>query len=169
MKPNPLLPAFCLGALFYAAALSAAANAEVYPTKHVSIITQAAAGSGPDVIARLVADRLTQAWGKQVTIIIRQGAAGRIAAQAAAAAQPDGYTLFMPTVSGMIIAPEIQPRFPVKLESDFVPVGQVGSTPMLVAVSPALGVNTLAELITLAKKRPGDAPHAETIAERFPI
>jgi tripartite-type tricarboxylate transporter receptor subunit TctC len=139
-----------------------------YPAKPVSIITQTPAGSGPDVIARIVADRLTQLWGHPVTIAIRPGAAGLIATQAAAAAAPDGYTLFMPTVSAMVIAPEIQPKFPVDFEKAFVPIGIVGETPMAVAVASALGVNSLSELIALAKKRPGEIMFAGNNRGAFP-
>jgi hypothetical protein len=71
------------------------------------------------VIARIVADRLSQRWGQQVTILNRNGAAGLIAAQAAAAAQPDGYTLYLPTSTALVILPVTQPRMPVNFERDF--------------------------------------------------
>jgi tripartite-type tricarboxylate transporter receptor subunit TctC len=147
---------------------SGAAQTNGYPAKPVSIITQTSAGSGPDVIARIVADRLAQRWGQPVTIAIRPGAAGLIAAQAAASAQPDGYTLFMPTVSGMIIAPEIQPKFPVDFDKAFAPIGIVGETPMTIAVASALGVNSLPELVALAKKRPGEIMFAGNNRGAFP-
>jgi tripartite-type tricarboxylate transporter receptor subunit TctC len=142
--------------------------ADVYPSKHVTIITHVAPGSGPDVISRVVADRLAQIWGRQATIINRQGAAGLIAGQAAAKAPPDGYTLFLPTISGLVISPEIQPKFPVDFERDFAPIGIVGVTPMMIAVAPALGVNTLAEFVALAKKRPGEILYAGTNRGSFP-
>ena len=161
-----ILPAFCSLALCPFA--GTAAQADAYPARPVSIITHVAAGSGPDVIARIVADRLTHKWGKQVTIINRSGAAGLIAGQAAAAAQPDGYTLYLPTVSGMIISPEIQAKFPVDFERDFRPIGLVGSTPMMVAVAPSLGVSTLANLVALARKRPGDILYSGNARGSFP-
>jgi tripartite-type tricarboxylate transporter receptor subunit TctC len=143
-------------------------QAETYPAKPVSIITQVAAGSGPDVIARIVADRLSEMWGQQVAIISRQGAAGLLATQAAAAASADGYTLFMPTVSGMIISPEVQPKFPVDFELAFSAIGIVGATPMTIAVASSLGVGSLAELIVLAKKRPGQLMYAGNNRGAFP-
>jgi len=162
-----LLPALCSAVLFYGIA-DARGQTDTYPSKPVSIMTHVAAGSGPDVIARIVADRLSHVWGKQVTIINRQGAAGLIAAQAAANAPADGYTLYLPTVSGLIISPEIQPKFPVDLERAFRPVGHVGTTPMVITVSSKLGVGTLAELIALAKRRPGDILYAGNNRGSFP-
>lgn len=144
------------------------AQADGYPVRPVSIITQTPAGSGPDVIARIVADRLAQLWGQPVTIASRPGAAGLVATQAAAAAAPDGYTLFMPTVSGMVISPEIQSKFPIDFEKAFVPIGIVGETPMAIAVANALGVNSLPELIALAKKRPGEIMFAGNNRGAFP-
>src|SRR5437016_11728111 len=129
--------------VFVTAAICAAASevaAETYPSRYVSVIIQTAAGSGPDVIARIVADGLTQSWGQQVAIINRNGAAGLIAAQAAAAAQPDGYTLYMPTSTALVILPETQPKLPVDFERDFVAIGLVSQSPMIIAVTPALGV-----------------------------
>jgi tripartite-type tricarboxylate transporter receptor subunit TctC len=146
----------------------AAQAQQPYPAKPVSIITQVAAGSGPDVVARVVADRLTQKWGQQVTIVNRQGAAGLVATQAAAAAPADGYTLFLPTVSGMVIAPEIQPKFPIEFERAFTAIGIVGATPMVIAVASSLAVGSLADLIALAKKRPGEIMFAGNNRGAFP-
>jgi tripartite-type tricarboxylate transporter receptor subunit TctC len=144
------------------------AVAETYPSRYVSVIIQTAPGSGPDVIARIVADRLSQRWGQQVTILNRNGAAGLIAAQAAAAAQPDGYTLYLPTSTALVILPVTQPGMPVNFERDFAPIGLVSESPMLIAVAPALGVNSLAELIALAKRRPGDILYAANNRGSFP-
>jgi tripartite-type tricarboxylate transporter receptor subunit TctC len=93
MKAHAVLSAFCSVAILGASTAGMAADADGYPSRYVSIIIQTAAGSGPDVIARIVAGELAQKWGQQVAIINRNGAAGLVAAQAAAAARPDGYTL----------------------------------------------------------------------------
>jgi tripartite-type tricarboxylate transporter receptor subunit TctC len=160
MKPHRLLCVLCLAAFLGGEATGSSANEDAYPSRYVSIIIQTAAGSGPDVIARIVADRLTQHWGRQVAVINRNGAAGLVAAQAAAAAQPDGYTLYMPTSTALVILPEIQPNLPVDFERDFAPIGLISQSPMIIAVSPALGVNTLEQFIALAKKRPGEILYA---------
>jgi tripartite-type tricarboxylate transporter receptor subunit TctC len=126
-----------------------------YPTKPVQIINQSAAGSGPDVIARILAVQLAQRLGQQVLIVDHPGAGGLIAAQAAAAALPDGYTLYMPSSSALMVLPITHPHLPFDFHRDFVPIGMIGTQPMLITVSPKLGVSTLPELIALAKKEPG--------------
>jgi len=163
-----MLSALCAVAILGVSTGGSVANAEEYPTRHVSMIIQTAAGSGPDVIARILADRLTQSWGQQVVIINRNGAAGLVAAQAAAAAQPDGYTLYMPTSTALVILPETQPKMPVNFERDFVPVGLISQSPLIVAISPALGVSTLEQLIAVAKKRPGEILYAANNRGSFP-
>jgi tripartite-type tricarboxylate transporter receptor subunit TctC len=118
MTSRQALSVFCSAVAAICAAWSVAV-AETYPSRYVSVIIQTAPGSGPDVVARIVADRLSQRWGQQVTILNRNGAAGLIAAQAAAAAQPDGYTLYLPTSTALVILPVTQPRMPVNFERDF--------------------------------------------------
>jgi tripartite-type tricarboxylate transporter receptor subunit TctC len=163
-----LFSTLCSAAIVCISVLTSPLNAEPYPSRYVSIIIQTAAGSGPDVIARIIADRLSQIWGHQVTIINRNGAAGLIAAQAAAAAQPDGYTLYMPTSTALVILPETQSNLSVDFERDFVPIGLISQSPMIVAVSPALGVDTLEQFIALARKRPGEILYAANNRGSFP-
>jgi tripartite-type tricarboxylate transporter receptor subunit TctC len=163
-----LFSTFCSAAIVCVSVLTSPLNAEPYPSRYVSIIIQTAAGSGPDVIARIVADRLTHIWGHQVAIINRNGAAGVVAAQAAAAAQPDGYTLYMPTSTALVILPETQPKLPVDFERDFVPIGLISQSPMIVAVSPALGVDTLEQFVALARKQPGEILYAANNRGSFP-
>jgi tripartite-type tricarboxylate transporter receptor subunit TctC len=168
MNSHAALSALCSVALLGATAAWSGANAETYPARYVSVIIQTAAGSGPDVIARIVADRLTQMWGRQVAIINRNGAAGLVAAQAAAAADPDGYTLYMPTSTALVILPETQPKMPVNFERDFVPIGLISQSPMIIAVSPALGINTLEQFVASAKARPGEILYAANNRGSFP-
>ena len=137
-------------------ALSAMApkNADGYPTRPVKIIVSVPAGNGPDVIGRIVADHLTRLWGQQVVILNQPGANGAIAMRAVGASAPDGYTLFLTTTSNYIAPPEW--KLPFDAARDFVPIGLVTEQPLLVGVTPALGVNSLQELIAAAKKRPGE-------------
>ena len=135
-------------------------EAQDYPSRHVTVINQTAAGSGPDVISRILGDRLGRKWGQQVVTLNRQGAAGLVAAQAAAAAQADGYTLYMPTSTALVILPEANRTMTVDFARDFVALGLVGETPMAIAVSVKLGMNTLAQLISAAKAKPGDMLYA---------
>ena len=154
--PWPSFEAAVLALGTMAAIAGSPANADSYPTRPVMILSPAAAGTGPDVIARIVADRLTQAWGQQVLVVNRPGGGGVIAAQAAAAAPSDGHTLYVPLASTFVVLPETQAKMPLDLARDLVPIGMIGEQPMVIAVNPALGINTLPELIARAKGRPGE-------------
>jgi tripartite-type tricarboxylate transporter receptor subunit TctC len=151
---------FCV--LGWLAASAAQAQAENYPQKPVTIISDAPAGSTPDVDARFIAAGLSKLWGQQVIIVNHPGANGSIAARNATDAAPDGYTLFMPALSTFVALPSIAPNIPIKLPRDFVPIGFTAENPMFVAVTPGLGVNTLPELIALARKQPGTISIAVT-------
>jgi len=138
-----------------AAFASLPAQAQTYPTKPVTIIVPAAAGNSSDVAARLVAEGLNQIWKQSIVILNRPGAGGAIAAQAAARAEKDGYTLYMTQASTYTVLPIAQEgKLPFDLERDFVPIGLVGVQPIGIAVNASLGANTLPELITLVKKTP---------------
>jgi tripartite-type tricarboxylate transporter receptor subunit TctC len=141
-----------LGALIQ---FEASAEASEYPAKPVRIITQGAAGSGPDVIARLVAEELSRHWRQQVVIVNHPGGGGVIAARAAVAAEPDGYTLYIPTITSFVIMPEVQRELSYDMVRDFSQIGLVAETPMMIGVSPSLGVASLPAFITLSKQRPG--------------
>ena len=146
-----------IGSLLVVCAVAGfAAQAEDYPTRSVKLITQGAAASGPDVIARIVAERLGRLWGQQVVILNHPGAGGSVAARQAASAAADGYTFYMPATSAFIVMPQMFPNLPFDLDRDFVRIGFVAETPMVIAVAPSLGVNSLQDLIALAKKRPGE-------------
>jgi tripartite-type tricarboxylate transporter receptor subunit TctC len=125
-----------------------------YPERPVTIIVPVGPGAAPDVIARILADRLTQQWKQQVLIINKPGGSGIIGAQAAIQAAPDGYTLYMPVSSAFVVLPESKTKLPLDLATDFKTIGLIGDQPMLFAVTPKLGVNTLGELIALAKQKP---------------
>jgi tripartite-type tricarboxylate transporter receptor subunit TctC len=138
------------------------AQAVKYPDKPVTIISDAPPGSTPDVDARFIADGLSKRWGEQAVIINHAGANGSIAARAAADATPDGYTLYMPSLSTFVALKSMAPNLPLMLPRDFLPIGFTAENPMFIAVSPNLGVSTLPELIALAKKKPGTISIAVT-------
>jgi tripartite-type tricarboxylate transporter receptor subunit TctC len=141
---------------------AALAQAGDYPNKPVTLICDSAPGSAPDTDARFTAAGLSKIWGQQVIVANHQGANGSIAARLASQALPDGYTLFMPALSTFASLPSVAPNLPLKLPRDFLPIGFTIENPMFIAVNPALGVNTLAELIALAKKEPGTISIAVT-------
>ena len=143
------------------------AQADDYPNKTVTIISDAAPGSTPDVDARFVAAGLSKAFGQQFIVVNHPGANGSVAARAATDAPPDGYTLFMPALSTFVALPSIAPNLPLQLPRDFIPIGYTAENPMFVAVNPKLGVATLPQLIALAKKEPGKISIAVTGAGRL--
>jgi tripartite-type tricarboxylate transporter receptor subunit TctC len=149
------------------AATAVHAQADSYPNKTVTIISDAAPGSTPDVDARFVAEGLSKAFGQQFIVVNHPGANGSIAAHAATDAMPDGYTLFMPALSTFVALPSIAPNLPLQLPRDFIPIGYTAENPMFVAVNPKLGVSTLPQLIALAKKEPGTISIAVTGAGRL--
>jgi tripartite-type tricarboxylate transporter receptor subunit TctC len=162
MKTAVALGLAGFGLLSMPLAPAAHAQAGNYPEKPVTIIADAAPGATPDVDARFVAEGLSKMWGQQVIVINHPGANGSIAARIATEAVPDGYTLFMPALSTFAALPSIAPNLPLKLPRDFVPIGYTAENPMFFAVTPSLGVSTLAELIALAKKDPGKISIAVT-------
>ena len=143
------------GIVAMAAAAGSPALGGKYPERPVMIVTPSGAGAGPDVITRIIADRFSRAWGRQVVVVNRPGGGGAIAAQVVSAAERDGYTLYLPISSTFVVLPETQTKLPLDLQHDIVPIGLIGEQPMVLTVNPSLGVNTLQELIAVAKKRPG--------------
>jgi tripartite-type tricarboxylate transporter receptor subunit TctC len=132
------------------------AGAQEYPNRPVRIITDSAPGSAVDVILRVIAERLTQIWGQQVLPVNQPGAGGSIAVRAAATAPADGYTLFIPALSTFVAPPGAAANLPVEVPRDFAPIGFLGGAPMFISAAPSLGATTLADLIAIAKTRPGE-------------
>ena len=119
------------------------------------IISDAGAGSSPDVAMRIVADGLSKIWGQQAVVVNHPGANGSIAARAASEASPDGYTLYSPALSTFVALPTVAPNLPVKLPRDFLPIGFIADQPMFISVDPKSGITTLPQFIDRAKKAPG--------------
>jgi tripartite-type tricarboxylate transporter receptor subunit TctC len=130
-------------------------GAAPWPAKSTRLIVPFSPGSATDTIARVVAQKLSEALGQPVVIDNRAGASGSIGAEIAARAAPDGYTLILGTTSTHAIAASINPNLSYDPVSDFSPISLIGSSPYVVAVHPALAANDLQELIALAKTRPG--------------
>ena len=131
-----------------------AAAQDKYPSRPVKIINPLPAGSSPDVRIRIIAEQLTKMWGQQVVVENRPGGGGLIGVQALLVAAPDGYTLLAASTSTFAILPAQKDKLLVDVNRDLVPIGLTGREGLLLAVSPKLGVNSLAELIALAKKDP---------------
>src|SRR5262245_28342280 len=116
-------------------AVAAQAQGDAYPSKPVKIISDASPGATPDVVMRLVADRLGQLWGQQVIGVNHPGAGGSIATRVASESAPDGYTLFMPALSTFASLPGAAPNLPVQVPRDFIPIGFVAENPMFISRS----------------------------------
>ena len=154
------IKAACLLALALAAGNEA--QAQAYPNRPVRIISDSAPGSAVDTGLRVIADGMSKYWKQQVVIVNQPGAGGAVSARVAAQAQPDGYTLFAPALSVFLAVPGKAPNLPLMIPRDFMAVGYTVDQPLAVGVSPKLGVNTLADLIALAKKKPGELSYAVT-------
>jgi tripartite-type tricarboxylate transporter receptor subunit TctC len=137
------------------ACLCLGANAQsAWPTRPVKLVIPFPAGGPTDVMARVLAEKLSQVLGQPVVVENKPGAGGTIGADLVAKSAPDGYTLVMATGSTHSIGPYLG-KVPYDPVSDFTPVVYVGSATNILLVSPLLGVNNLRELIDLAKKTPG--------------
>lgn len=124
--------------------------AQAYPTKPVRFIV----GPGPDVLARIVGQKLTEGWGQQVVVDQRPGAGGIIAADTVAKSAPDGYTLLL-TTGAYTINATLYPKLPYSLERDLAPVALLASISFLVIVNPSVPAKTMQDLVQLARAKPG--------------
>jgi tripartite-type tricarboxylate transporter receptor subunit TctC len=133
---------------------TAAAGAATFPERPVRMLAASAAGGGTDIIARLTAQQLTTVWGQQVIVDNRPGGGGVIATDITAKAVPDGYTLLLQSV-GISYAPALYKNLPFDVKRDIVAVIIVGSQPFVLAVNPSVAAKSVAELVQLAKSKPG--------------
>jgi tripartite-type tricarboxylate transporter receptor subunit TctC len=138
----------------------APALAQNYPNKPIRILIAQAPGSATDTISRVVANRLTEALGQPIVVEARPGAGGALGTEAAARSAPDGYTLFMANNSTHGSNPALYPKLPYDAVADFAPISMVASVPYVLVAEPALPVNSVQELIALARSRPGKMNYA---------
>ena len=153
MKPLKLL---CAAALL---AVPLLVQAQVYPSKPVRILVGFSPGGVPDIAARILSQKLSESWKQSVLVENRLGAGSNIAAQAVAGAAPDAYTL-LSVSSAHAIASAIYPKLGFDAIKDFSGITLTATGPALLIVSPKLDVKSVAELIALAKSRPGQLNYA---------
>jgi len=132
------------------------AFAQGYPTKPVKMIVPYAAGGTTDVLARIMADKLTQGLGQTVVIEYKPGAGGTIGADAAAKSPADGYTMVMGAPGSHSTATSLYAKLPYDPVKDFAPIVHVANVPNSIVVHPSLAVKSVPELIAYAKARPGE-------------
>lgn len=143
------------------------ASAQSYPAKAVRIVVGYPPGGPTDVLARIVAQKLTESWGQQVLVDNRPGASGMIGAEVTVRAAPDGYTLLMVPVT-YAVTPSLYPKMSYDAAKDLAPVAQVAAAPFILVVHPTLPVKTVKDLITLARSRPGQLNYASASTGGMP-
>ena len=140
--------------------LAFAAHAQTYPQRPVRIIVPYPPGSGTDIVARLLGQRIGESWGQPIVVDNRPGAGAIVGVDAVAKAPPDGYTLGIADTGPLAINPALYPKLPYDPVRDFAPVVEVAKLPFMLVAHPSLGVSSVAELIAAAKRRPGQINYA---------
>ena len=136
------------------------ALAQDYPVKPVKLIVADAAGGAPDQLARILAHQLSNSLGQQVVVDNRPGASGAIGADIAARSPADGYTLLLTTTAIYAILPSLRKDLPYDPVRDFVAVSRIATASNVLVVNPSLPVRSVAELVALAKRKPGSINYA---------
>jgi tripartite-type tricarboxylate transporter receptor subunit TctC len=149
------LLSIALASAVIATSAIAEAGEDGWPQRPLRLVVPFPAGSSTDIIARIVAQKLSHRLGQQIVIENRAGASGNIGADAVAKAAPDGYTIGIATASTHAVAASLSPNLPYDPIRDFAPVAMIGSQPYVLVLHPALPAHNLAELIALAKAKPG--------------
>jgi tripartite-type tricarboxylate transporter receptor subunit TctC len=133
-----------------------------YPEQTVRILVGFPAGTAPDVAARIVADRFAQNWGKPVVVENITGASGNIAVDRAAKSPRDGYTLLMGGNSSLIMSVSLTDKLPFDPVKDFAPISQIFVAANLLVVHPDVPAKSIAELVALARSKPGELTYGHT-------
>jgi tripartite-type tricarboxylate transporter receptor subunit TctC len=148
-------------ALLLAAALACTGTqvaAQAWPTRPVKVIVPYTPGTGIDILARTLGEKLGQRWGQSVVVENKPGASGNLGTAAAAKAPADGYTLVM-IVNAFAINPSLYRNVPYNPATDFVPVASVATGALAVAINPALKAASMKDLVALSKAKPGGMPY----------
>ena len=134
---------------------TASASAQAYPQKPVKLVIPSAAGAAPDIIGRIVAQRLSENLGQSMIVENRPGAGGIIGTDAAAKAAPDGYTLLLGTAAFLSVSPALYKKVTYDPVNSFAPISMIGTNMYVMVVNPSVPARTVEELIALAKSKPG--------------
>ena len=130
------------------------AHAQGYPEKTIRVVSPFPAGGAADILARALAQKLTEFLGRPAVVENRVGAGGTIGTDFVAKAAPDGYTVLLGNVSTLAIAPSLYTKLPYDPTQDFSPVTLVGKSPLVITVHPSVPARTINELVALARSRP---------------
>lgn len=137
-----------------------AALAQDYPTRPITLVVPYAAGGGNDVMARIVAEKMSKTLGQNIVVENRAGAGGSVATRQVARAAPDGYTLVLGGTGSLAVNPTLYNNVGYDPRKDFAPVGLIGTGQLIVLVNPDVPAKTIPELVALAKKEPGKLSYA---------
>jgi tripartite-type tricarboxylate transporter receptor subunit TctC len=146
---------WALIALVAVTAVAAGAHAQTFPNRPIRLIVPQPPGGGTDIVARVMADQLAKQLGQQVVVDNKPGAGTVVGTDLAAKAAPDGYTLLMGLNANMAVNPSLFSKLPYDPVKDFTPVAMVVTFPFLVVVNNDLPVKSIADLVALAKSKPG--------------
>jgi tripartite-type tricarboxylate transporter receptor subunit TctC len=155
MRTQPFSLIVCLAPSLVALNAFNAFAQDKFPTRPIRLVVPYPPGGGADFTGRELAQKLTEAWGQQVVVDNRPGAATAIGHNLVAKSPPDGYTLGLGSGGGMVVNPVMGTKLPYDSPKDFTAIGHVVSLPFILAVSGSLPVSNVRELITLAKAQPG--------------
>jgi tripartite-type tricarboxylate transporter receptor subunit TctC len=160
-----MLPKRYLLRIVVLACIALAGNAaaqDAYPTRPITLVVPFPAGGSTDLVARVIAEKMTVELGQQIVIDNRGGAGGNIGSAAVAKADPDGYTILMGTVATHALNPALYKKMPYDAVTDFAPISLLVRVPNVLVVNPELPVNSVAELIALLKANPGKYSYASS-------
>lgn len=135
---------------------------EAYPTRPIRLIIPFGPGASNDIVARIIAPRMSEGLGQSVVVDNRTGAGGIVAAELVAQAQPDGHTALMGSPGPLVVNPLLMPKLSYNPQRDFAPVALVSIVPGVLLVHPATPVKSVSELIVLARGKPGQMNYAST-------
>ena len=142
-------------AIALVAGVPSPAAAQSYPAKPIRFVVPYAPGGTSDILSRLISQKMSEKWGQQVIVDNRAGVGGAIGAELAARAAPDGYTIVMGVVANMALSPGLMPQLKYDPNRDFEPITLIATVPIMIASHPSLPVRRVADLIALAKRKPG--------------
>ena len=159
MRPGSRLPAI---ALAFVLAAGHAAHAQTYPSQPIKMIVPFTAGGTTDILARTIGQKLGESLHQPVIVENRPGAGGNIGADAVAKAKPDGYTILMGTIGTQAINASLYSKMPYDSARDFAPITLVAIVPNVLMVHPSVPAKNVAELVALAKAKPGQLNFASS-------
>jgi len=136
-------------------AISLTTFAQTYPSKTIRFIVPYAPGGTSDILARQIGPKLSEAWGQPVIVENKAGANGNVGADFVAKSAPDGYTLLLTDLGGLVISASVYSKLPFDPAKDFSPVIMVSYSPHVLAINPSLPIKDMKELIAMAKAQPG--------------